>query len=547
MSFDGLFLHYIVSELQAATTGRIQKIHQIGQEEFLFHIHANHKNYKLLCNLNYDHYRIHFTTKDATTSEHPNSFTMLLRKYFDGGIIDSINQYRSDRIVEISVWKNNELGDRVLNRLLIELTGKTSNLIVTTQDYAIIDCYKKTSVFEQERTLFPKAIYQFPEQAKFCIFSNTNESLISYFKELTISSYQDISKAFLGFGPLISKYLFSSHALLEELLELKHKIVVPTFFEKDGKEFFYFFPVEKVEKQTTYSTLSELLHAYFYARDIKELIRQKTNNIETVLQRAITRLKKKLEKLDQDLTIAHDYDTNRIYGELLTANFHIAKSEKLSYLNVYNYYTQEEITIQLDPKYSMKENAARYFQKYQKSKKAIEHIDQQIMESKEEILYIELILSQLATADYPDLDDILQELYENKYLKSAPKQKKKIQKHAIAPIILPSGAEIYIGKNNMQNEFLTHKFARNHDLWFHVKDAPGSHVILRAETIGEVEIRTAANYAAFYSSFQNSSSVPVDYTLIKYIKKIPGKRNCFVTYTNAKTIYIDPDSSLIST
>jgi predicted ribosome quality control (RQC) complex YloA/Tae2 family protein len=215
---------------------------------------------------------------------------------------------------------------------------------------------------------------------------------------------------------------------------------------------------------------------------------------------------------------------------------------------LFNYYTNEDITIELENKYSIKENANRFFTKHQKSKKAIIYINEQIEIANNEIEYLELILSQIINANVNDIEQIKQELIENHYIKKTNNKTNKNRKEKIEILTYytSSGTKILVGKNNIQNEYITHKLAKANDMWYHVKDAPGSHVLVVDPTNTEEEIRTASILAAYYSSYQSSSSVCVNYTLARWIKKIPGKRNCFVTYSNEKTIYIDPDIEIIN-
>ncbi|MCR5786459.1 MAG: NFACT RNA binding domain-containing protein, partial [Acholeplasmatales bacterium] len=236
-------------------------------------------------------------------------------------------------------------------------------------------------------------------------------------------------------------------------------------------------------------------------------------------------------------------DTYKLYGELLMANSYI--KEKSDSIKVLNYYTNEEINIPLDKKLYVKENANLYFKKYRKSKNTVIHANEELAKANDEIEYFKLLESQIMHAEV--LDDVLQiqdELIKEHYLIPQKKQTK-LQKPRILTFDL-DGSLIYVGKNNVQNEIVTYDLSRKEDLWFHVKDAPGSHVLLKKDDdYTENDIRTCANIAAYYSTLQDSSSVPVNYTKIKYVKSIPGKKKCFVSISHEKTIYIDPNKSII--
>ena len=245
-----------------------------------------------------------------------------------------------------------------------------------------------------------------------------------------------------------------------------------------------------------------------------------------------------------ELADANDSDKYRIYGELLLTSSNL--KDKLKEIEVFNYYTNENIKIKLDNKYTVLDNSNKYFKKYQKAKNSIKYINEQIEESKNEIDYFNVLKYQLNDASINEALEIQDELIENKYLFNKEiTNKKKNQKPKILTFELDNNILISVGKNNIQNEYLTHKLANSNDMWFHVKDAPGSHVVVHnGGELSEDEIRIAANLAAYYSSFKESSSVPVDYTRIRNIK-IPRRRACFVTYKHQSTIYIDPDYDTI--
>ena len=232
----------------------------------------------------------------------------------------------------------------------------------------------------------------------------------------------------------------------------------------------------------------------------------------------------------------------KLYGELLLSAPNL-KDKKKS-IRILNYYTGEDVEIPLDIKYTILENSNRYYKKYQKSKNSIGYINEQIQLAQNEIDYFEILKYQLANCNINEALEIQEELIDGKYIFKKDNKPKKKQKPRILTYLVDDTL-ISVGKNNIQNEYLTHKFAKPNDTWFHIKDGAGSHVVIHSETLTENLIRTAANLAAYYSTYSLSSSVQVDYTKIKNIKKIPGRRNCFVTYTHQKTIYIDPDYELI--
>ena len=544
MALDGLMIHHLVNELKFLVNGKIGKISQVGNNDFLFVIRAQGKNNKLFISLERNQYRIALTENEYISPANATMFTMLLRKHFEGGTILEITQYDLDRIVIFKISKTNEFGDKVTKNLILELMGKNSNMIITDDDFIIIDSLRKNGISEDGRTILAKALYEFPITKKENIFKLNDEKIKEIYEE-NVNDYKDIISLFSGFSPVISKQIISSKAPIGELLSLKNKEITPCITTLNGKEEFLCYNYGEIIK--TYTSLSMMLEDYFYKKTISNEVMEKSNNLKTHVAHTIKRLKNKIEKLQVELDEAISAEKYRLYGELIINNLYKFKNEKTDKINLENYYTNEIITIELDPKVSVKENANRFFIKHQKSKKAITYITEQINIANDEIEYLELIYSQILNANVIDIEQIKNELIENHYIKkTSNKNNKRKEKIEILTYLTNSGSKILVGKNNIQNEYITHKLAKPNDMWYHVKDAPGSHVLVVDPTNTEEEIRTASILAAYYSSYQSSSSVCVNYTLARWIKKIPGKRNCFVTYSNEKTIYIDPDIEIIN-
>ena len=544
MALDGLMIHHLVNEINILVNGKIGKISQVGNNDFLFVIRAQGKNNKLFISLERNQYRIALTENEYISPANATMFTMLLRKHFEGGTILEITQYDLDRIVIFKISKTNEFGDKVTKNLILELMGKNSNMIITDDDFIIIDSLRKNGISEDGRTILAKALYEFPFTKKENIFKLSDEKIKEIYEE-NVNDYKDIISLFSGFSPVIAKQIISSKAPIGELLSLKNKEITPCITTLNGKEEFLCYNYGEIIK--TYTSLSMMLEDYFYKKTISNEVMEKSNNLKTHVAHTIKRLKNKIEKLQVELDEAISAEKYRLYGELIINNLYKFKNEKTDKINLENYYTNEIITIELDPKVSVKENANRFFIKHQKSKKAITYITEQINIANDEIEYLELIYSQILNANVIDIEQIKNELIENHYIKkTSNKNNKRKEKIEILTYLTNSGSKILVGKNNIQNEYITHKLAKANDMWYHVKDAPGSHVLVVDPTNTEEEIRTASILAAYYSSYQSSSSVCVNYTLARWIKKIPGKRNCFVTYSNEKTIYIDPDIEIIN-
>lgn len=525
MAFDGLLVKNLINELKILETGRISKIKQLSKLEIILTIRANKVNHNLIISANSQSARMHLTKNQYETLKEPPSFCMMLRKHLDGGYINTITQIENDRIIKIEVTKINELGDKVIKEMYFEAMGKHSNLIVV-EDGKIIESIKHIPPFQNSyRTILPGAMYKLPPMNKPNPFddfkSNTFEEIMSY----------------QGISPLMANEILATNDA-----ELIHAEPNPVII-KGKKEKYYFIPLSTLEgTQTEYDSISDMLDSYYFNRDTFEKIKQRAKDLTLFIKNEYDKNKNKLDKLIDELSKAEDNDIHRVKGEVLLANLHNLTKGK-NKVELLNFYTNENIEISLNPLLSPSENANKYFTKYQKAKKAINHLKEQINLTKNEIEYFDLLTEQIQTASINDVEEIRIELEDNNYLKK--KKRKKKAKPNFLTYISDDGTEILVGKNNMQNEYLTHKHAQKYDIWMHAKDIPGSHVIIKDSEPSENAIRTAANLAAYYSKAKNSSSVPVDYTFIRYIKKIPGKKLSFVTYTNQSTIFIDPDHEMI--
>ncbi|XMB85693.1 NFACT RNA binding domain-containing protein [Mycoplasmatota bacterium WC44] len=525
MAFDGVLIKNLINELTFLETGRITKIQQISKLEILLTIRSRSSNQKLLISCSSDYARLHLTTNNYDIPKEPPSFCMMLRKHLEGGFINKIYQYENDRLIIVEVIKVNELGDKVIKKLHFEAMGKHSNLVLT-QDTKIIESIKHIPPFMNSyRTLLPGADYIYPPNTKpnpFIDFNNTSDFS-------NIMSYQGISPL------LANEILYQGN---QDLINSKPDPVII----RGKKDRFYFIPLHIEGEVEHYNSINEMLDVYFFNRDSYNRIKQKAKDLTLFIKNELDKNKNKLDKLRFDLDKAENNDELRVIGEVLLANLHTLK-RGMNEAKLLNFYTNEEIVVRLNPLLTPSENSNKYFNKYQKAKKAIIHLEKQIELTKLEIEYFELLTQQIKQSTLNDIEEIREELEENNYLKK--KQRKKKKKLNYLTFYSSNDTEILVGKNNKQNEYLTHKFAKKNDIWMHAKDIPGSHVIIKDDSPDEDTIRTAANLAAYYSKAKDSSSVPVDYTYIRYIKKIPGRQLCFVTYTNQKTIYIDPEPEFI--
>ncbi len=545
MSFDGIFLQRLTKEFEPLKTGRISKISESGDTDFIFTVRANRQNYNLMLSFSSDFSRIHLTGKTYDAPAVPKSFTMLLRKHIEGFFIENIETYRCDRVIYFTLTGYNEMQDLKKKYLICEIMGRYSNLILTDEDFRIIEALKHDGVGEYNRTILPNAIYEFPASDKLNPLEYSIEELSGIIREKRLNSPKDYMDTFLGVSLNLAYPIFQTDRREQLFYDYLHIENHPSvFINFRGKPDFYYHSFSAVPTKT-YSTLSELLDEFYYKADLQAKIKLKTNDLLSFIQKQIAKYKKKSEKLRAELLDTSKMEELRLYGELLLSAPNLKKKKER--ITILNYYTNEAVVIPLDIRYTILENSNRYFKKYQKLKNAVGYIKEQLQIAEDETEYFEMLKYQTQQAGLHEAMEIQEELIEGKYLFTKEAKPKKKQRPKPLTYILDNGCLISVGKNNVQNETLTHRIAKPNEMWFHIQKGPGSHVVIHKDgELTEQEIRTAAMLAAFYSSSKESSSVAVDYTKIKNIKKIPGKRSCFVTYTHQKTIYIDPDEKIIA-
>lgn len=536
MPLDGIFIHHLTNELNSILKGgKINKISEPAALDIILNIRAKNENgkienHQLLISSSLDMPRLYITNKKTTSIDVPKNFCMVLRKYIERGIITDICQYNNDRLILIKILSSNELGDSNNFTLAIELMGRNSNVILLNDDNIIIDAMRKLPPNEDvSRLIIPKAKYQFPD-------SNSNINPFNLKDEdeiLDVNSLEGVSKP-------VKNYLKEENIQIQKYLQLPVKAVI---YKNDNKFDFYILPLLYSEQEkNNFKSISEMLDTYY--SEYKQIYTDKAKYLKKVVKNKLGHFVNKLDNLEKDLQEANKNLIYNKYGILLQANLYkITKGMKSIIVDDFIYNTGS-IEITLDDKFDPSHNLKRIFQKGKKAKNAIEMVQIQIELTNNEINYLDTILSQIDFASSVDLDEIKDELVKNKYLKQQKQQKPKNKKINITKYYLNDNT-ILVGKNNIQNDYITHHLANSYDWWFHVKDAPGSHVVFKMPGIDyvltEQDIRYCANLAASFSKLSTSSTVPVDYLPVKYIKKIPKTKGCEVTYTNQKTIYIDPN------
>lgn len=547
MAFDGLFAHQMIKEIQFLETARINKITQPDDYTVILTIRANRKNQKLLLSTHPNFARLHLTTQSLENPFDPPMFLRVLRKHIEGGIINRIEQIGNDRIIALHINNTNEIGDPIKRRLYIEIMGKHSNIILCDQDNKILDSLKHlTPNTNSARTLMPGFQYEFPPTTK--KYNPFTLSTISDLIDQSISPQKAVLKALEGFSPVAVKELLALDSNLDKAFTkfMEQLTIDPVIFTIDDKEDFYFKPVTYATEIEHFETLSYMLDFYYKDRGTRERVRNQTNDLSRHLTNLLTKNEKKLAKLVHELEETKRMDEMNLFGELITSNMYQLKAGMKEFTTI-NYYNNETVTISLNPRKTPAENAQYYYKQYNRLKTRKQHSIVQIDETKQEIEYIQTIQMQLNHIQLDDIDDIRNELAEQGLLKKKHKKndKKKKKVQDIDHYMSRDNQIIVVGRNNLQNEYITHKMSRNNYLWFHTKDIPGSHVVILDSNPTDGTIEDAAMLAAHFSKAQGSSKIEVDYTEIKYVHKPNGSKPGFVIYTDQTTVVISTELEYI--
>lgn len=556
MAFDGIVTRAMVRELQdRILLGKIEKVYQPEADELVFHIHTKNGNVKLLASAGSAHARVCFITENPVNPPAPLAFCMLLRKHLQGGRITEITQKDSERIIEISLETLNELGFTMSKKLIFEIMGKHSNIVL--MDIAsgkIIDSIKRVSFdMNRVRQILPGMIYQYPpaqDKIPFLEISAEQLEALPADGKAILRSVGGIAPAFaeelaLRAGVQRSGYLSDVLAAIESPNHADARV----YLDESGAPIdFYPVALSELEESCTvqhFDDLSSAMEFYFGKKESSNQGRQKSHDLIRSVNALLDKMYLKKKRLSEDLLKAENSEDLRLYGELLTANIHLIQPGMKS-VEVTNYYDGSTLTIPLDVKLSPSKNAQHYFKKYGKSKTAIKEKQIQLDENEAEIKYLESVLSFLEnTDDVVEIESIRAELVETGYVRrrrQAGGFKEKKYKPAPYRYTLSNGMSVLVGRNNKENDILTFKTAGNKDLWLHTKDIPGSHVIVQSGGVelDEEAVWEAAAIAAYHSKARTSENVPVDYVQIKYVKKPAGAKPGMVIFTNNRTVYVNP-------
>ncbi|RSI91061.1 hypothetical protein D8851_04930 [Streptococcus mitis] len=546
MSFDGFFLHHMVEELRRElVNGRIQKINQPFEQELVLQIRSNRQSHRLLLSAHPVFGRIQLTQTTFENPAQPSTFIMVLRKYLQGAVIESIEQIENDRIVEITVSNKNEIGDHIRATLIIEIMGKHSNiLLVDKSNHKILEVIKHVGFSQNSyRTLLPGSTYIAPPTTESLNpFTVKDEKLFEILQtqELTAKNLQSL---FQGLGRDTANEL-------ESLLVHDKLSTFRNFFSQETKPFLTetsFSPVPFANRVgEPFANLSELLDTYYRDKAERDRVKQQASELIRRVENELQKNRHKLKKQEKELLATDNAEEFRQKGELLTTFLHQVPNDQ-DQVTLDNYYTNQPITIALDKALTPSQNAQRYFKRYQKLKEAVKYLTELIEETKATILYLESVETVLNQAGLEEIAEIREELIQTGFIRR--RQREKIQKRKKPEQYLASDGKtiIYVGRNNLQNEELTFKMARKEELWFHAKDIPGSHVVISGNLNPSDEVKTdAAELAAYFSKGRLSNLVQVDMIEVKKLNKPTGGKPGFVTYTGQKTLRVTPDPEKIA-
>lgn len=588
MAFDGIVTKAVVSELNTCLiNGKINKIFEPNKNEILLGIYSGGKNYCLNISIDSVNYRINLTTNSKPNPQNVLNFCMVLRKHLTGGTIKRIYSNGLERIVFIDIDVYNELNDLITKTLVVELMGKHSNIILLNSEHTVIDSLRHLNKFDNSnRDIFPGSKYLNIESAKkdFLAVKTFDE----FYRDVSIDSENlpsTLSKVYNGFGKKNVSYLLETlniptsvstnnlkevYSYLKDLFANMPDNVVLKEYSSVKKDYF------------AYKSTNDGLAVNFYLDDFytsKEQSEQFKQYRDTVLKLVLNhvgKIKERISTIDLKIADCTNAEKYRLYGELITSNLYRIPDYPQSEVTLENYYDNNNlITIPLDEKFSPSKNAKNFFKKYRKLQNTIAIVEKQKESSEAELSYLESIVYELEeVSTIEDIDNIYSEICDNLifgknantvnnhvYNKQSKITNSKSSKQSNASNMPEKrnidGYTVYIGKNNKQNDYLTCRLAQNSDIWFHTKDIHGSHVVLKTDSlhsssenssasctfnIPDSVLYKCASIAAYYSKARMSQNVPVDYTLIKYVKKPNGAKPGMVIYTNNKTIYANPQN-----
>jgi len=575
MPFDGITVNAVKQELETLLEGsRVDRVFQPEKETIIIRFRSRKGNYNLLLSCRADAARVHLIDVKPENPPQPPVFCMVLRKHLENGTLTDVNQPGLERILTLRFESINDAGTLRHLALHCEIMGKHSNMTLVDEDTGIIlDGAKRfTSEFNRYREILPGIPYVLPpKQNKQSLLHMSDEE----FRERILSfplgkKLRNILLDIMeGFSPLLCQEVvfraglaqdtildacgeYELTRLWRELVEIKEGLAAGSFcptLVRQNSAFIEYYPFDLLQFDSNtkehFRTVNDALLLFFQTKETLRRINNLRHKLERIVNSQIKKAANKLALLEQELEEAGSAEEDRVAGELITANIHrLSRGERV--LEATNFYDpeQKEIRISLDPSLTPSQNAQRYFKRYRKAAVKIQKAAEYIAETRKDLDYLDSISLAVIQADsLRELEEIREELVQQGFIRPDHKKKPALSK---APGFLTYRSSddflIFVGKNNRQNDFLTLKVAKHEDMWFHAKDMPGAHVIVKAEgkTIPETTLAEAAMLAAYYSRGKLSGNVPVDYTRKEHVRKPKGAKPGFVIYDHHSTIYVTP-------
>ena len=543
MAIDGILLNKQIQVLTDYLPAKIQKISQISEFELMFHCRNKEKgkfNFFISTHPNTGHISVVDQKLDAL--DEPKGFVMLLRKHLEQAVFTSIEQLNYDRWFTLKVHTFNSLGDAIEIQLIVELMGKYANMILVNEDNIIIDAIKRIPPFQNQlRTIQPGAKFS-PTP----IQDNKKDPFLSDVIDTNLSLVQQ----FHGFSKELAfqvDKLLVNHSFTEIMQMIRDSNSLYIHKVNDSLQY-HCIPLTYLNDSYQQMDLMQGINYIFESKEQQERLKSLTADVVKCIKNNKKHFKGKVRKLNEQLNESSIYEMYRDYGDLIFTYPNQASGHQS--ITLYDYALDYDTTIDLDPKYDSYTNARRFYKKYTKNRKGIEHIEKQLEIASKEYDYFSDLFDQLTYMDVTAATQIRAQLQQKGYLKAnkqAKPTKKKKDKGISVNSIEVDGVRIYYGKNSIQNEKITFDTNARKGIWFHVKDSSGSHVLLTDHLDDEFYIRLCAQIAALFSPYRSSSSVEVQYCPVSKVKKMPKGNPGQVLLTHYKSIYIDPDESLLTT
>ena len=579
MAFDGIMIRSIIDELNDKIVGgRIDKVYQPESDEIILGIRSFGVGCKLLLTANPSHPRLQLTERSRENPPEPPLFCMVLRKHIQSGKILEITQPSFERIVNIKIEALNEMGDYTIKTLVLEIMGRHSNLILIDENNTILECARHVSFDKSSvRQVLPGKEYVLPpsqDKTDTLTLDEDNFAKVLAAKQ-SDKAFAAIYKGFTGISPVIADEICHNADVASEkpagtltedekariyrafsdiVEKIKNSDFKPQMVINDDKivDFVPFdLNIFKLLQKRIYDTPSKLTEDYYATRDLVYRMNQKTHDLRRLITQNIERCVKKRSIQQKELRSIENREQLKLCGELITANIYAIK-QGMTTVKLQNYYSEEQefVEVELDGSLTPAENAQKYFKRYNKAKRTLAALEEQTAANDEELAYLETVLNSVNNCENEqDIKEIRKELRDQGYIKKdgSKKDRKTGKKSAPLHFVSSDGFDIFVGKNNTQNDELTLKTAHSTDIWFHTKNIPGSHVIVisRGMDVPDATLTEAATLAAYYSKAQESSMVPVDYTPRKNVHKPNGAKPGFVIYTTNKTAYITPSKDAV--